>query len=177
LYLTPASKFASLVSRTTTIVVWTGLLTIAAVLFTQIFLGRLPFHNGALAAYLLLMTLSGLFGTGFAFAAYTLLVKESAQSTANLLQFLLMIVCAMFFPFSALPGPLIMLSRLIPLSYCVDIFRSALMGYPSGFPELAPPTVEIAIVTLFGLFGPLLGFWLYRRVENRVRVDGSLAEF
>ncbi|MDE3089190.1 MAG: ABC transporter permease [Chloroflexota bacterium] len=177
LYLTPASKFASLVSRVTTIVVWTGLLSIAAVVFVQLFLGRLPFHNVGLGAALLLFTLSGTFGLGFAFAAYTLLVKESAQTAANFLQFALMILCGMFFPFHALPEVLQWISRVVPLSYAVDAFRSTLMGYPQSYPELAPIEVEIAIVVAFGILGPLVGYWLYRQAERRARIVGSLAEF
>jgi hypothetical protein len=51
------------------------------------------------------------------------------------------------------------------------------MGYPSGFPELAPIGVEILIVTLFGLLMPPLGYWLYRIEENRARRTGSLSEY
>jgi ABC-2 type transport system permease protein len=177
LYLTPASKFASLVSRVVMIVVWTGLLTIAAVLFVQLFLGRLPFHNAGLGAVLLIFSLSGTFGLGFMFAAYTLIAKESAQTAANLLQFVLMILAGMFFPFRALPEIVLIGSRLLPLSYAVDAFRSTLMGYPPGFPELAPIEVEIPIVIAFGILGPLAGYWVYERAERRARVLGSLAEF
>ncbi len=177
LYLTPASKFASLVSRVTMIVVWTGALSIAAVVFVQLFLGRLPFQNVGLGALLLVFTLSGMFGIGFAFAAYTLLVKEFAQTTANFLEFFIMIVCGMFFPFRALPEILQPLSRIIPLSYAVDAFRSTLMGYPAGYPELAPIQTEIAIVVAFGLLMPVIGYWLYQRAERRARITGGLAEF
>ncbi len=128
-----------------------------------------------LGALLLLFTLAGMFGIGFAFAAYTLLVKESAQTTANFLEFFIMIVCGMFFPFRALPEVLQPLSRAIPLSYAVDAFRSTLMGYPSGFPELAP--IETEIVVAFGLLMPVIGYWLYQRAERRARIVGSLAEF
>jgi ABC-2 type transport system permease protein len=177
LYLTPASKFMSLVSRVVTIVVWTGLLSIAAVSFVQIFLGRMPFHNVGLAALVLLLTLSGTFGLGFAFAAYTLLVKESAQMTANFLEFALLILCGMFFPFRALPDILAPLSRTLPLSYAVDLFRSTLMGYPRGFPELASVEIELIIVALFGLLMPIIGYRMYQWAEDKARVDGSLAEF
>ncbi|MGE5263606.1 MAG: ABC transporter permease [Acidobacteriota bacterium] len=177
LYLTPASKFASLVSRVVTIVVWTGLLTLTAVLFVQLFLGHLPFQNPGLAAVVLLFSLSGTFGLGFAFAAYTLIVKESAQTAANFLQIALMILCGMFFPFRALPEFLQWGSRIMPLSYSVDLFRSTLMGYPRGFPELAPVQFEIVVVVMFGILGPLLGYWAYRLAERRARVTGSLAEF
>jgi ABC-2 type transport system permease protein len=177
LYLTPANKFASLVSRVTVTLVWTGLNALVALFFVQYFLGRLPFHNPGLALYILIMALLGTFGFGFAFAAYTLLVKESAQLTANFLQFALMVVCGMFFPFSALPSVVLVLARLIPLSYAVDAFRSTLMGYPDGFPELMPIGSELVVVTGFGLLMPLLGYGLYKAAERKVRVDGTLAEF
>lgn len=177
LYLTPANKFASLVSRVTVTIVWTGLNVLAALVFVQVVLGRLPLCNLGLAAYILAMTLLGTFGFGFCFAAYTLLVKESAQMTANFLQFVLMTLCAMFFPFSVLPSIVLVLSRLIPLSYAVDAFRSTLMDYPEGFPELLPIGPELIIVTAFGLLMPLLGYGLYKTAERKVRMDGTLAEF
>ncbi len=177
LYLTPASKFASLASRVAIVLVWTGLLSLMAALVMQELIGRLPFHNPLLALYLLIMSLCGTFGIGFAFAAFTLLAREAAQLAANVLQFVFLLVCGMFFPFSSLPDQLIWVSRVIPLSYAVDAFRSTLMGYPPGFPELAPIEVEIVIVTLFGVLTPLAGYLLYKAAEKRVRTTGSLAQF
>jgi ABC-2 type transport system permease protein len=177
LYLSPASKFMSLVSRVTNLLVLTGLLVIASGWFMKTLIGELPFHNPGLGAFLLIMNLLGIFGLGFAFAALTLRVKETAQTLANLLQFFFMIFSAMFFPFSALPDWLLSISRLIPFSYGVDIFRSTLMGYPSGFPELAPIQTEIWITTVFGLLMPFIGYWLYKREEKHARQTGSLSSY
>ncbi|MCB8979043.1 MAG: ABC transporter permease [Ardenticatenaceae bacterium] len=177
LYLSPASKFAALASRVALTLFWTGLLSVCAAVLMSSLLGKLPFHNGPLAVYILLMTLSGTFGTGFAFAALTLRIKEAANTAVNLIQFGFMIFCAPFFPFAALPTPLLWVAKAIPLSYGVDAFRSTLMGYPNGFPELAPIGVELGIVTLFGVAMPLLGFWLYRQAENQARRRGSLSEY
>ena len=177
LYMSPASKFAALASRVAITVVWTGLLSILSVVLMSLLLGELPFENGLLGIYILVMSLLGTFGTGFAFAALTLRIKESAQTLVNLVQFGFMVFCAPFFPFSALPEPLLWISRLLPLSYGVDAFRSTLMGYPAGFPELAPIGVELWIVTLFGLLMPLIGFWLYRLAEDQARRRGSLSEY
>jgi ABC-2 type transport system permease protein len=146
LYMSPASKFAALAARVTLTLLWTGLLSIAAAVLMSSLLGELPIHNVPLAMYILIMTLSGTFGTGFAFAAWTLRIKEAAQTAVNLIQFGFMIFCAPFFPFSALPEPLLWIAKAIPLSYGVDAFRSTLMGYPNGFPELAPIGVELGIV-------------------------------
>jgi ABC-2 type transport system permease protein len=177
LYLSPASKFMSLVSRVTNLLVWTGLLVVASGWFMKALIGELPFNNVGLAAFLLLMNLFAIFGMGFAFAAITLRLKQTAETLANLLQFFFMIFSAMFFPFSALPKVILFISRLIPFSYGVDIFRSTLMGYPTGFPELAPIQTEIWITTIFGLAMPFLGFWLYKREEKRARQEGSLSSY
>jgi ABC-2 type transport system permease protein len=177
LYLTPASKFASLVARVANTLIWNSLLCVMASLLMVAMMGRLPFENPALGAYLLIMALAGTFGVGFAFAALSLRLRETAQTAANFLQFGLLILCANFFPFSALPPWLLAISRWIPLAYGVDAFRSALMGFPPGFPELAPIGTEIAIVTAFGLGMPVLGYLLYRQGERQARQQGSLSMY
>jgi ABC-2 type transport system permease protein len=177
LYLSPANKFFNLVSRIANLLIWTTLLVIASTLVMRFLLGGLPFENPFLALYILLFTLSGMFGLGFAFAALTLWIKETASTVANFLQFGFMIFCAMFFPFSALPEVLLLVSRVIPISYSVDAFRSTLMGYPDGFPELAPIHTEIGIVTIFGVLMPLLGYFLYKKAEDRARRSGSLSVY
>jgi len=177
LYLSPASKFASLVARVTNTLLWTGLVSIAGAALMAFMIGRLPFENPGLGLYLLVMSLSGTFGIGFAFAALTLRIKGTAETMANLLQFAFLVVCANFFPFSALPAVLRAVSRVIPLAYAVDAFRSTLMGYPPGFPELASIEVEIVVVTVFGLLMPLLGYWLYRLAEDQARHSGGLSTY
>jgi ABC-2 type transport system permease protein len=177
LYLSPASKFASLVARVTNTLLWTGLVSIAGAALMATMIGRLPFENPGLGLYLLVMSLLGTFGIGFAFAALTLRIKGTAETMANLLQFAFLVVCANFFPFSALPVLLRAVSRVIPLAYAVDAFRSTLMGYPPGFPELASIEVEIVVVTVFGLLMPLLGYWLYRLAEDQARHSGGLSTY
>lgn len=177
LYLSPASKFASLLSRVTVTLLWTGALVVGAALLMSAMLGRLPAENLPLGLGVLALALSGTFGTGFAFAALTLRIREAGQTMANLCQFAFMVLCAPFFPFAALPDWLLPVARLIPLAHGVDAFRSALMGFPAGYPELAPFPVELAVVAAFGLAMPVLGFGLYRREENRARAKGSLSEY
>ena len=177
LYLSPASKFANLVSRVANILIWTGLLTITASILMASMIGDLPVENIGLGLYVMAFSLAGTFGLGFAFAALTLYIKETAQTVANFLQFGLLVLCAYFFPFSALPDFVLPISKLIPLSYTVDAFRSTMMGFPPGFPELAPIGFEVVLVTVFGLVMPYLGYVLYRRAENHARRRGSLSAY
>ncbi len=177
LYMSPASKFASLLSRVVVTLFWSGLLSMMSVWLMGALIGRLPFANLPLGIFILLLSLSGTFGVGFAFAALTLRVREAGQTLANLFQFMFMVLGAPFFPFSALPHWLQNVARFLPLAYCVDAFRSTLMGYPPGFPELAPIGIEVIVVVAFGLLMPPLGYWLYRMEEDRARRVGSLSEY
>lgn len=177
IYMTPSSVFAHLVSRAILTLVWTGLLSVLSVALMAMLIGGLPFENVPLALLILTMALSGTFGIGFAFAAIALRIGETTQILANFLQFSSIILCAPFFPFSSLPTALQVVARAIPLAHAIDAFRSTLLGYPDGYPELAPLRVEILVVTAFGLLMPALGYWLYRREETRARENGSLSGY
>ena len=177
LYLSPANKFASLISRVVNLLLWTSMLSILAALVMKSLLGSLPTHNFGLGMVLLALNLLGTFGIGFAFAALTLRIRETASTLANLFQFVYLIFGASFFPFAALPDWMQTISKLLPITYGVDIFRSTMMGYPPGFPELAPIETELWVTTIFGLTMPLIGFWLYRRAEHRAREKGTLTAY
>lgn len=177
LYLTPSHKFLYLISRVAEPLLWTGLTGSLILVGVHVIFGQIPMENYGLGAYTFLFTLSGIFGFGFFCAACSILLKEASMGIANLAQFIIILSCGMLFPFRSYPEILQYVSRAIPFSYCVDIFRSTLIGFPQGFPELAPPTVEIVIVTAWGVLMPLLGYAVYRLAEHRVRLDGTLADF
>jgi ABC-2 type transport system permease protein len=177
LYLSPASKFANLLSRIAVTLVWMSLLCFMSAVLMSVLIGKLPVYNLPLGLLTLALTLSGTFGVGFAFAALTLRIKESAQTLINVIQFTFMVVCAPFYPFKVLPEWAQSIATLIPLSHGVDAFRSLMMGLPPGYPELAPIGVELTVVAAFGVIMPLVGYWLYRLEENNARRAGSLSEY
>jgi ABC-2 type transport system permease protein len=174
LYLTPAPKFASLISRAVPLFVLTATGAALALAAINLIIGQLPAHNLGLAAAVFVCTIVGTFGLGFCFAAYSLVAGDAASSTLNLTEFGLLVVCAMFFPFRVLPQWVRWFSRLIPLSYGVDAFRSILLGFPPGFPELAPIGIELAIIIAYAIGAPLLGYAFFRVVERRLRENGRL---
>lgn len=178
LYMSPASKFGNLVSRIFAVLSWTAAMSAFAVFVVGLIVGGLPAQNLLLAFGVLGLTISGLLGLGFLFAAVTIRLKESAQFLVSFLQFFFMIFSAMFFPFSALPSFLVdYVSRWLPVSYAVDAFRSLLIGLPPGFPELLPLDTEIIIVTLFGVISPIVGYYVYKWIERRARMAGTLGEY
>jgi ABC-2 type transport system permease protein len=176
LYLSPANKFSNLVSRIFAVLGMTLLMCIGGLAVVSAVAGGLPVNNVALGLLALLLTTSGFLGIGFIFAGITIKLKETAQLLVNGLQFFFMIFCAMFYPFSALP-PFIVegVSRWIPISYAVDLFRQTLLGQQ---PELGISyQVEWIIVFSFAIVSPIVGYWIYHRIERRARIEGSLGEY
>ncbi len=178
LYLSPASKFWNLISRIFAILLWTAAMSVVAIVLVALVAGGLPAENVGLALAVLLLSILGFLGIGFLFAAITIRLKESAQFLVNFFQFFFIIFCAMFFPFRVLPDVMLdYVSRWIPVSYSVDLFRSLLMGTPAGFPELLPVGQEFLIVFLFGIITPPVGYLLYKWIERKARAAGNLGEY
>ncbi len=177
LYLSPTNKFSNLLSRIFAIVVWTTIMCAGAVVLVNLLVGGLPLQNVALGLLILLFAISGFLGLGFLFAGITIKLKETAQLLVNGLQFFFFIFSAQFFPFSVLPQPVRdYVSRWLPVSYDVDLFRTTLLGIP---PELMPNDflTEFAIVVAFGIVSPIVGYFAYLAFERQARRAGTLGEY
>ena len=170
LYLTPASRFLTLLARAIIVLIWTSLAGGLGLLLARLVVGPFYFHNLGLALVILICTISSLIGLSFVIAALALRSGESVELLANLLEFGLMGVCAFFFPFSILPPPLLTLTRFIPLSYAVDAFRTVSLG--AARPELLSLQAELVIVAASGIAGPVLGYAFYLASETKARRQG-----
>ncbi|MFX0185556.1 MAG: ABC transporter permease [Candidatus Hodarchaeota archaeon] len=174
LFLSPISYFSTLVSRIFANVLWTGLNVLVTFFFMSFVFGKLPLYNLGLGLLILFLSLFVCFGFSFGFAGLALRYKESMNTFTNFLQFLFMIVCAMFFPFSALPEIIQVVSRLIPLSYCVDLFRTTMIGVS---PELIPFEIEFTVVLISAIILPIVGILYFRRTIEKAKREGNLAEY
>ena len=130
-----------------------------------------------MAFIVFVFTITQIIGYGYIFGGLAFLLGETVSILVNLLQFLLIILCSIFTPFSALPDVVTSISRWIPLSYNIDLFRSAALGYPGNFPELQPVTTEFIIVIVAGLLVPVAGFWFFRACEQSARYNGKLSDY
>jgi len=171
-YLSAAPRFLNLLARAAATLLWTSVAGVLGLLVAQMITGPLTVQQPWLALGILFFTVSGLLGLGFAVAGLALLFGESVEIVANVLEFGLMGICALFYPFSILPLPLLTISRFIPLSYGVDAFRTIAMG--NLRPELLPLDIELIIVATSGLVGPLAGYLFFRYCELKVRQSGML---
>jgi len=177
LYLSPTNKFSNLLSRVFAILLWTAAISIGGLLLVSGLVGGLPVNNLGKALFVLLMTTTGFLGFGFIFAGITIRLKETAQILVNGVQFFFMIFSAQVFPFSVLPLAVQdYVSRWLPVSYCVDLFRTTLIGEA---PELLPNDVlvEYAIVIAFGIVSPIIGYFYYNWIDRKARTEGTLGEY
>lgn len=177
MYLSPTNQFSNLLSRIFAVLAWTALVCVGGILLVSFLVGGLPLTNVLRGLGILVVSISGYLGMGFLFAGVTIKLKETAQLLVSGLQFFFFIFSAQFFPFSVLPAPVRdYVSRWLPVSYTVDLFRTTLVGVP---PELLPDDVvlEYAIVVLFGVLSPIVGYLGYKAIERRARQAGTLGEY
>ena len=187
LVLSPSGMgFRSMISRTAFVLVLTTIHSIAIALAISVLIGRfIPTYNFLFAIAVLLLTLSGFLGVNFGLSAIALWLKESHNILLNVVIFACMLLCAFFFPFYVLPEPILFISRLIPIAWGVDLFRSSLIGFPTiqvgnrviMFPELMPFPLETLGVFLFGILSPIIGYLLFRLTLNRARNQGTLSHY
>ena len=140
----------------------------------SIVFGSLSVENVAVGIFVLILSMLVCFGFSFGFAGLALRYKESMNTLTNFMQLALMMFYAMFFPFSALPDIIVIVSRLIPLSYCVDLFRSTMIGM---LPELLTFELEMIIILFFAIVLPIAGIIFFRRTVQTAKKDGNLAEY
>ncbi len=141
--------------------------------------------NVLLGGYLFVIILIGCIGFGFFYAGIILKSKRAAIIT-NMIQFTLMIFGAVFYPFKTLPKNILVISKLIPFSYYIDIFRTTLMGLKPeliqsnislGAIELTPFTLEFLLVHIISLIFLILGSKLFRRFIIEAKREGTLHTF
>jgi ABC-2 type transport system permease protein len=174
LFMAPISYFSTLVSRIIVNLIWIGSNVIVTFFTISIVFGSLPVENVVLGIFVLILSMLVCFGFSFGFAGLALRYKESMNTLTNFMQLAIMMFCAMFFPFSALPDIIVLVSRFIPLSYCVDLFRSTMIGVQ---PELLPLEIELIIILFFAIVLPIAGIIFFRRTVNTAKKDGNLAEY
>jgi ABC-2 type transport system permease protein len=141
-----------------------GMLVLAWALFGFRVTGNILAALGAL-----LPLLMAIYGFGFAFAALVLLMRD-ANTLVDVSNFLLSLLAGSNFPVHALPRFLLPLSLALPLTYGYDAVR----GYLLHTRTVLPLKDEMAILLAFmGVMIPL-GFAVFKRIERRCRVLGTL---
>ena len=145
---------------------------------------RIPLLNILMGMWVMLVTLFMLLGLSLIFGAVILGMKR-VNGILNFAQLIFMLICCVFFPFSVLPPELLLISKLIPVSYAVDMFRNTLIGLQ---PELISDMVlfnitfsgywaEFFFLHLFAIFSFIIGWRFYNNQQNKKRKQEGLSHY
>ena len=154
LFLFPMNQLANLLSKISWGIFINVLVGIFGFFVIEILTGTILLSYPAILFTLLAFVCFILQINGLAFfiAGLSIRLKDSIEPLVNFGQFVLMIFCSFFFPFAVL-GPLVILSFIFPMSFSIDILRSAIFN---STPELA------SIVMSFGFGKEIINLeWIY----------------
>jgi ABC-type multidrug transport system permease subunit len=107
------------------------------------------------------------------FGALVLKVKE-ANALINLMQWGISFLMGIFFPIAFFPPLVRLASLLFPPTWMTNGVRSALLGVGYFFQEWY---LDLAVLWAFMLVAPLLGYWVFTRVEIGVRRNEGVGQF
>ena len=152
------------------------------------FFMKIPVHNLLLGFWILTVTLIMFLGLSLLFGAIILRMKR-AQVVLNLIQFVFMFVCGIFFPFSILPPSIQIISKLIPVSYAGDLFRNTLVGtnpelnsnqfvqYIGLGTYLNAYWFDFILLHIIAIFSCIFGWILYSKQQDRIRNEEGLSNY
>jgi ABC-2 type transport system permease protein len=166
LYLTPAKKIFVLTGVTTYAFV-RSLMAFAIALFLGAWIfGVNPFRGDVLLAFaFLLVGFLPLWGIGFLFGAIIMRIKE-ANSLINLMQWVVAFLMGIYFPVTVFPPLLRTIVSAFPPTVMTDGVRASLLGLETLFGDVY---TSLAVLFAMALITPLLGYQVFRRVEQRTR--------
>jgi ABC-2 type transport system permease protein len=170
-WLTPTPRLLLLVGRTLTSLLVTAITSAAMLLIAGLLFGFRPTGNVIQAFLITLPMLLGLYGFGFAFAALVMIVRE-ANTMVDVGSFIVQIFSGTNFPVNSLPGWLLPVSMILPLTYGIDAVRGWLLHTST----LLPIHIEVLLVILSMFLMTGVGVWAFNRLERRVRMLGTLSQ-
>ncbi len=144
---------------------------IQAGIFT-FFLGvDLSFGKILPALFIMILLLLGLYGLGLALAAVTLLIKET-RGLVNSLNLILYLFSPIRYPVEVNPVTRIV-SLAIPLTYALFAIRSMILLNKS----ITELWGYVLILVLFDIVLVWGSYWIFLRVEQRVRQTGTIGQY
>jgi ABC-2 type transport system permease protein len=112
------------------------------------------------------------YGLGMVFASLVLWAKE-VNAAVNVARGTMMILCGITFPITVMPGWMQSIARFIPFTYGIQATRQIMINGESLF------DARYNILMCLGLGAVLivLGRMIFKYVESRVKISGSLERF
>jgi ABC-2 type transport system permease protein len=126
-----------------------------------------------LALLFIMIGLVPVYGMALLFGALVLKFKE-ANSLVGLMQWGVSFLMGVFFPISVFPPLVKALALLFPPTWMTNGVRSALLGVGFFFGEWY---FDLAVLWVFLLVTPLVGYWVFSRAEWSVRRHEGIGQF
>jgi ABC-2 type transport system permease protein len=174
IYLSPTSSL-TLTGGVALYSVMRGLITgTLAYLAGCLVFGVNPFQGDVLLAVVfILVGLLPLYSLALLFGALVLKVKES-NALIGLMQWVVSFLMGIFFPVAALPLAVRWIALLFPPTWMTNGVRSALLGVGYFFGHWY---LDLAVLWAFLFLAPMLGLWVFRRVEQNVQRNEGMGQF
>jgi ABC-2 type transport system permease protein len=174
IYLTTTSRATLLAGTSLYVSFRSCLYGIFSLILVSILLGINPFQGDVFLAILfLIIGLVPIFGMNLLFGSLILKFKE-ANSLLGLLQWVIGFFMGMFFPVTILPAFIQLIAALLPPTWVVNGVRAAMLDTSyllNGW------YLDIAVLVAMWFIVPLLGFWLFERIENNLRKNQGIGQF
>ena len=133
-----------------------------------------PFQGEvALAFAFVLVGLVPLYSLTLLFGAVILKVKE-ANALVSLMQWVVIFLMGVYYPITIFPPLVKLLSLLFPPTWMTNGVRAALLGVGYFFGTWYK---DLAVLWIFMLITPWLGWWVFTRVENNVRRNEGMGQY
>ncbi|HKW06251.1 MAG TPA: ABC transporter permease [Candidatus Dormibacteraeota bacterium] len=163
----PSNRLVTFLSRAIVNVI-DGIVTVAVGLAIAVLLFGLDLHhaNFALLAFCVVVISLTTAGLGLMFGSIGLVMRD-AIIIANVVYYVLLIVCGINFPVSRLPGVVQVISYALPLTRGVQAARDAAAG--ASFGQVIG---LVAGELLVGVLWALAGYVLFRLLEGWARRGG-----
>lgn len=171
LYLSPAPMPAILAGVALAFAVYSalifaGAMVVGAILF-RVALGG---NQGWLAPIFLLVGLPPVYGLALLYGALVLRVKET-DAFIQIAQWLAALLMGVYVPLAVFPPALKLAGLLFPPAWLAHDLRAALLGIPYLSPHWS---IDAAVLALFAVAGPWLGYAAFARAETSLRQSAGL---
>jgi ABC-2 type transport system permease protein len=174
LYLTPTSRLWLAMGTALYSLGRSVLAAMIAYVLGSWILGVNPFQGEMLLALIFIVVGTiPLYGMTLLFGAVILKFKE-AGALINMMQWAVSLLMGVFFPIAVLPPVMRFLALIFPPTWMTNGVRSAILGVGYFFGEWY---LDLAMLGVFLVLSPLVGYWMFMRVETGIRRNEGVGRF
>jgi ABC-type polysaccharide/polyol phosphate export permease len=174
LYLSPAAMPPILAGTALAFMLYSALIFCGAMIVgAALFQTTFQTQQLPLALVFLGLGLPAVYSLALLYGALVLQLKET-EALLQIAQWLITLLMGVYFPISLFPPALKIASLLFPPTWLTQGLRASLLGIPYLSASWAG---DLAVLALFGLVGPVVAYFVYSRVERRLRQQSGLGSF